>query len=135
MKKYVKLVVATLGGLSLLSACASQTNDPSSLVEQQDLIPDQPNMEWFTDKSVGSVIDAQLAANKLGLIAVNRRGYYYPNVGYSKQAKTLKSGCQTWLVSGTSDALKNEQQKQQQQQLSAFAKTFNAAMQAKCLVE
>ncbi|CAM4202622.1 hypothetical protein [Pseudoalteromonas byunsanensis] len=91
------------------------------------------SMDWFMAHSLEQVLEAHEAKQSFGLIALNRRGYFYPKVGMARKPLPLKEGCQTWLLSASNDVIKNDSQREQMANLQSFAAKFNIAMESKCL--
>ncbi|WP_158678275.1 hypothetical protein [Pseudoalteromonas sp. T1lg23B] len=83
--------------------------------------------------SLEQVLEAHEAEQSFGLIALNRRGYFYPKVGMARKPLPLKEGCQTWLLSASNDVVNSDKEREQMASLQSFAAKFNIAMESKCL--
>ncbi|NOU50017.1 hypothetical protein HG263_05630 [Pseudoalteromonas sp. JBTF-M23] len=128
----MRSLMVGLLAVSTLSSCEmvtdSEQNKPVS-----SLVNAQRTMDWFVSTSVEQVIEAHEAQQIFGLIALNRRGYFYPKVGMARGPLNLKTGCQTWLIAASNDVLNNDSEREQAAALQAFAAKFNMHMESKCL--
>ncbi|CAH9050104.1 hypothetical protein PSECIP111951_00121 [Pseudoalteromonas holothuriae] len=114
-----------------LTSCKTMVDDKSGKPTQ--LVNANQPLQWFIDNSVEQVIAAHEKAQTFGLIALNRRGHFYPKIGMSKGPLILKSGCQTWLVSASNDVVSNESEREKMASLQGFAAKFNMSMESRCL--
>ncbi|MBD1583010.1 hypothetical protein [Pseudoalteromonas sp. S16_S37] len=118
--------------LGILSGCEMVTNSEPSKPASELVNIDRP-LEWFVNTSVEQVIKAHEAQQIFGLIALNRRGHFYPKIGMARGPLTLKAGCQTWLISASNDVVTNDSEREQAAAMQAFAAKFNMHMESKCL--
>ncbi|BBN83517.1 hypothetical protein PA25_35020 [Pseudoalteromonas sp. A25] len=118
--------------LCLLSGCEMVAKDQPSPLPTA-LVNEQRALEWFVDNPVEQVIKAHEAEQVFGLIALNRRGYFYPKVGMARGPLSLREGCQTWLIAASDDVLKSDSEREKAAALQAFAAKFNMHMESKCL--
>lgn len=117
--------------LSILTGCYVTRSGDYSAPDKM-INADKP-LRWFNEHNVDIVLSHHQSQQVYGLIALNRRGYFYPNIKSTREPLKLKAGCVTWLLNSSSDALKNPEDKKLAAAQQQFASRFNEAMVPFCL--
>ncbi|WP_192509938.1 hypothetical protein [Pseudoalteromonas aurantia] len=117
--------------ICLLGGCvATNSTDKSATPE---LVNELRALTWFGEQRVEEVIQLHQQQKVYGLIALNRRGYFYPKIGMSRKPLKLKAGCMTWLLSSSSDVITSDSNKDLRVSQQKFSSRFNEAMAPNCL--
>ncbi|MBQ4850869.1 hypothetical protein [Pseudoalteromonas sp. MMG012] len=115
----------------LLGGCVvTNSTDKSAKPE---LVNELRALAWFDEQRVEEVIQLHQQQKVYGLIALNRRGYFYPKIGMSRKPLKLKAGCMTWLLSSSSDVITSDSNKELRVSQQKFSSRFNEAMAPNCL--
>ncbi|MBQ4864272.1 hypothetical protein J8L98_21510 [Pseudoalteromonas sp. MMG013] len=109
---------------------ATNSTDKSATPE---LVNELRALAWFGEQRVEEVIQLHQQQKVYGLIALNRRGYFYPKIGMSRKPLKLKAGCMTWLLSSSSDVITSDSNKDLRVSQQKFSSRFNEAMAPNCL--
>jgi hypothetical protein len=115
----------------LLAGCALSGSDNKNRLPE--LVNESRSLKWFSEHNVDEVLSLHQKEQYLGLIALSRRGYFYPKIGMTNKPLKLKANCVTWLLGNSSDVVKNYQMKILHTTQQQFAAKFNTVMAPKCL--
>lgn len=119
--------------LCSLTILGCQMTGSDDIKTEPELVTEDRPMAWFLANPVERVIEVHNTEQVFGLIALNRRGYFYPKVGMARAPLKMNEGCKTWLLKASNDVVSSEQEKENMSKLQAFATKFNMAMENKCL--
>ncbi|KAF7764363.1 hypothetical protein PCIT_b0345 [Pseudoalteromonas citrea] len=115
----------------LLTGCAA--SGPASKSTVPELVNESRPLVWFSEQNIDDVLLLHEQEQSLGLIALSRRGYFYPKIGMARKPLSLQDNCVTWLLASSSDIVNDKQAKVLQAAQQQFAAKFNTAMAPKCL--
>ncbi|MFC3030923.1 hypothetical protein ACFOEE_00055 [Pseudoalteromonas fenneropenaei] len=138
----LKLSLTVLSMLGVLSACSdtqsvTQANDEPQRNEQVEN-PQAPislsspgELAWVVNADAAKDVAQAIAKQDFRLLAVAGRGAMVPGVPL-EQKDSLIAKCNVRYMQGTSDVLKDKQQREWQQRAIAYAKQYNALLLPFC---
>ncbi|TMO56846.1 hypothetical protein [Pseudoalteromonas aurantia] len=117
--------------MCLLAGCAA--SGPADKNTVPELVNENRPLIWFSERNVDEVLSLHRQQQSLGLIALSRRGYFYPKIGMARKPLTLQDKCVTWLLASSSDIVNDKRGKALMAAQQQFAAKFNMAMAPNCL--